>query len=133
MENLKRNQNTEWLIWRQFLQFYGVDNRFVAEMHIKYANDDFRTFSFINKEKLFNKSVLITGATGLICSAIVDIIRYLNESENAQITVYSKSSTNSTIPDEPKNSLFILNMSYNIQRPHPTSAKYIATANCPSG
>ena len=28
-----------------FLQFYGVDNRFVAEMHIKYANDDFRTFS----------------------------------------------------------------------------------------
>ena len=44
--------------------------------------------SFINKEKLFNKSVLITGATGLICSAIVDIIRYLNESENAQITVY---------------------------------------------
>lgn len=34
-----------------FLQFYGVDNRFVAEMHIKCANDDFRTFSFINKEK----------------------------------------------------------------------------------
>ena len=44
--------------------------------------------SFINKQKLFGKSVLITGATGLICSAIVDVIRYLNETENAQITVY---------------------------------------------
>ncbi|MBE5731789.1 MAG: NAD-dependent epimerase/dehydratase family protein [Clostridiales bacterium] len=44
--------------------------------------------SFIKKEKLFGKSVLITGATGLICSAIVDVIRYLNETENAQITAY---------------------------------------------
>lgn len=34
-----------------FLQFYGVDNRFVAEMRINYANNDFRTFSFINREK----------------------------------------------------------------------------------
>ena len=44
--------------------------------------------SFINKQTLFGKSLLITGATGLICSAVVDVIRYLNESENAQITAY---------------------------------------------
>lgn len=34
-----------------FLQFYGVDNQFVAEMRINYPNGDFRTFSFINPEK----------------------------------------------------------------------------------
>ncbi len=44
--------------------------------------------SFVNKQKLFGKKILITGATGLICSAVVDVIRYLNEYENAQITVY---------------------------------------------
>lgn len=34
-----------------FLQFYGVDDSFIAEMRINYANRDFRTFSFINREK----------------------------------------------------------------------------------
>lgn len=34
-----------------FLQFFGVDNCFVAEMRINYDNNDFRTFSFINREK----------------------------------------------------------------------------------
>lgn len=34
-----------------FLQFYGIDNQFVAEMRINYPNGDFRTFSFINPEK----------------------------------------------------------------------------------
>lgn len=34
-----------------FLQFYGVDNSFIAEMRINYANKVFRTFSFVNKEK----------------------------------------------------------------------------------
>ena len=45
-----------------FLQFYGVDNCFVAEMRINYANNDFRTFSFINKEKenILERTVLET-------------------------------------------------------------------------
>ena len=30
------------------------------------------------KEKLYGKTVLITGATGMICSSIVDILVYLN-------------------------------------------------------
>ena len=34
-----------------FLQFYGVDDEFVAEMRINYPNGDFRTFSFIHPEK----------------------------------------------------------------------------------
>ncbi|MBQ8823405.1 MAG: hypothetical protein IJZ82_12240 [Lachnospiraceae bacterium] len=34
-----------------FLQFYGLDNQFVAEMRINYPSGDFRTFSFINPEK----------------------------------------------------------------------------------
>lgn len=45
-----------------FLQFYGVDNRFVAEMRINYADNDFRTFSFINREKenILERTVLET-------------------------------------------------------------------------
>ncbi len=34
-----------------FLQFYGVEDSFIAEMRINYGNKDFRTFSFINREK----------------------------------------------------------------------------------
>ena len=34
-----------------YLQFYGIDNRFVAELRVNYANDDFFTASFINPEK----------------------------------------------------------------------------------
>ena len=39
-------------------------------------------------EKLQNKKVLITGATGMVCSAIVEMISYLNKSKNANITLY---------------------------------------------
>ena len=38
-----------------------------------------------NIEKLYGKSVLITGATGMICSAVVDVIAYLNKEEGAGI------------------------------------------------
>ena len=34
-----------------FLQFYGVEDSFIAEMRINYGNKDFRTFTFINREK----------------------------------------------------------------------------------
>lgn len=37
-------------------------------------------------EKLFGKSVLVTGATGLICSTIVDLLLRLNDSREAGIT-----------------------------------------------
>lgn len=40
-----------------------------------------------NVDKLFGKSVLITGATGLICSTIVDLLLRLNESSDRGITV----------------------------------------------
>ena len=40
-----------------------------------------------NVEELFGKSVLITGATGLICSAVADLLLRLNESRGADITV----------------------------------------------
>ena len=36
-------------------------------------------------EKLFGKSVLVTGATGLICSTIVDLLLRLNDSRKAEI------------------------------------------------
>lgn len=34
-----------------FLQFYGVDNKFVAEIHIDIPNNDFCTYSIIDKDK----------------------------------------------------------------------------------
>lgn len=34
-----------------FLQFYGVNNQFVCEVRINIPNNDFRTFSIINKNK----------------------------------------------------------------------------------
>ena len=37
-----------------------------------------------NLSALKNKSVLITGGTGLICSGVVDILHYLNKKENAK-------------------------------------------------
>ena len=38
-------------------------------------------------EQLFGKSILITGGTGMICSAVADVLFYLNEKKNANIKV----------------------------------------------
>ncbi|MBO4912742.1 MAG: NAD-dependent epimerase/dehydratase family protein [Butyrivibrio sp.] len=36
-------------------------------------------------DKLYNKKILITGATGMLCSPVVDIIAFLNREKNAGI------------------------------------------------
>ncbi|WP_219909108.1 NAD-dependent epimerase/dehydratase family protein [Vibrio splendidus] len=36
---------------------------------------------------LYNKTILITGGTGLVCSSVVDIMLYLNESRDAKIKI----------------------------------------------
>lgn len=41
-----------------------------------------------NLEGIYNKSVMITGATGLVCSAVVDFLLYLNDANHANIKVY---------------------------------------------
>ena len=52
----------------------------------EYWNDVARVIPHIvGKEKLYGKSILITGSTGLICSGIVDVIYYLNKYESAGI------------------------------------------------
>lgn len=38
-----------------------------------------------NIDKLYNKKILITGATGMLCSPVVDIISFLNREESAGI------------------------------------------------
>ena len=43
-----------------------------SEQWIADIDETLRSLNFINK--LANKSVLITGAAGLVCSAIVDIL-----------------------------------------------------------
>ena len=40
-----------------------------------------------NASKLYGKSVMITGATGMICSAVVDLLIGLNKADDAGITV----------------------------------------------
>ena len=42
----------------------------------------------VEKEKLKNCKILITGATGTIGSFIVDMLLYFNEIYNANITIY---------------------------------------------
>lgn len=45
--------------------------------------------SIVNYRELFRKRVLVTGATGLIGSFIVDLLLYLDQRENAEIEVYA--------------------------------------------
>ena len=42
----------------------------------------------LNFENFKNKKILITGATGLICSFLVDVLMYRNENYNDNITIY---------------------------------------------
>lgn len=42
-----------------------------------------------NLNELFSKSILITGCTGLICSAIIDILVQLNINSNKKITIFA--------------------------------------------
>ena len=39
-------------------------------------------------EKLYNKSILITGATGMICSSVAELLFELNRNEGANIKIY---------------------------------------------
>ena len=39
-------------------------------------------------ELLYGKSVLITGANGMVCSPIVELLDYLNKKEGAKIKIY---------------------------------------------
>ena len=45
--------------------------------------------SRIDLEKIKDKSFLVTGANGLICSYFVDLLVYLNENKNANITIHA--------------------------------------------
>lgn len=40
-----------------------------------------------NLQKLYQKSVLVTGATGMICSAVTDLLLYLNREQKAGINI----------------------------------------------
>ena len=38
-----------------------------------------------NVERLYNKNILVTGATGMVCSTVIDVISWLNKKRNAQV------------------------------------------------
>ncbi|BDV30039.1 NAD-dependent epimerase/dehydratase family protein [Microbacterium terricola] len=52
--------------------------------------DDLRTAfeSIPDARDLFNTRILVTGATGMICSSIVDVLLFMNRELGANITVY---------------------------------------------
>lgn len=50
-----------------------------------------------NLEKLFGKTVLVTGANGLICSAVIDFFSELNSSKDANISIYAAGRNKSKI------------------------------------
>lgn len=54
-----------------------------------YLNEELKkiTETFPYFEELKNKSILITGATGLICSYIIDVLMYLNQHDDANIKI----------------------------------------------
>ncbi|MBR0294485.1 MAG: NAD-dependent epimerase/dehydratase family protein, partial [Bacilli bacterium] len=53
-----------------------------------YLEDINKTLDNINLSKLDNRSIIVTGGLGLICSAIVDIIHVYNEKKHKNIKIY---------------------------------------------
>lgn len=53
-----------------------------------YSTDLLKALDNIDLSPLKDKSILITGGLGLICSGIVDLLHKYNEKENANITIY---------------------------------------------
>ena len=41
-----------------------------------------------NIENLYGSSILITGATGMICSAVVEVLFFLNRERSANIQIF---------------------------------------------
>ena len=56
-----------------------------------YLEDLENQLNKIDLEKFKNKSILITGAHGLICSYAIDLLIYANVSRNANIKIYAMS------------------------------------------
>lgn len=57
-----------------------TDNDFITDIHSV-------TEQIPQVRKLFNKTILMTGASGMVCSTIVEVLDYLNKYENAGITL----------------------------------------------
>jgi len=53
-----------------------------------YKNNIKKALNEKEYQRLKNQSVLITGANGMIGSAVVDVLNYLNESFNYNIKIY---------------------------------------------
>lgn len=57
----------------------------------KYKEDLEFQLNRINLNMLNNKNILITGANGLICSYIIDLLIHANETHNSNINIYALS------------------------------------------
>lgn len=57
----------------------------------KYLDDLKNQLKYIDLDKLKNKKILITGANGLICSYIIDLLIFANINQKANITILAMS------------------------------------------
>lgn len=56
-----------------------------------YLNDLENHLKSVNLDSLKNKSILVTGANGMICSYIIDLLIYANITKNAEIKIFAMS------------------------------------------
>lgn len=59
---------------------------------VNYSEDYWQDVRLVSKQipnldRLYGKSILITGATGMICSVIAEVLLFLNKEENAKIHI----------------------------------------------
>lgn len=96
-----------------------------------YWNDVERVINNIpNKELLFGKKVLITGATGMVCSSVVEILAYLNKTWDAKIEIILLGRSEERIKDRfmqflPKKEYFFLKFDATKNTEINTAADYI--------
>lgn len=55
--------------------------------------------SIVDYDSLYNKNIMITGASGMICSSIIDVLLYLNKYNNAGITIFAAGRNREKIVD----------------------------------
>ena len=70
-----------------------------------YIKDIEKTIEYSNTDFLRNKSVFITGSSGLVGSFFVDILRYLNKTQNYNIKIYATFSSQKSFQKRFPNSI----------------------------
>lgn len=84
-----------------FLQFYGINNRFIAEVRVNLPDNDFRVFSIINKEKEhLTQRITLTTPYGQFTPTEREVIS-LDSIQSAVRSYYNHHDTDDFLKDIP--------------------------------